>query len=208
MRRVARICAMPKAAARWRVECRAAFEIGGTNSNGCPANYSPLETEAACKSLAAIASGTYKTRSDYKYYPARCFWHTVSREFYWNTHGSGASNSFAQPLCAGAPARPAPPPESVGKLCVPASSYGTRVLSAQAVLGYSVLRQYSGTQRSGGTPWYSVVRRYSGVQYSGGARIPSNRARLLRKGREHKSTAGPAASLPTFSSSGTAAFVA
>ena len=97
---------MPKAAARLCVECRAAFEIGGTNSNGCPANYSRLETEAACKSLAAIASTKYETRGDYKYYPAGCFWHTVSRKFYWNTHGSGASNSFAQPLCAGAPAMP------------------------------------------------------------------------------------------------------
>jgi hypothetical protein len=96
---------MPKAAAR-RVECRAAFEIGGTNSDGCPANYSRLETEAACKSLAAIAGGTYESRGDYKYYPAGCFWHTVSRNFYWNTNGSGASSSFAQPLCAGAPATP------------------------------------------------------------------------------------------------------
>jgi hypothetical protein len=102
---------MQKAAARWRVECRAAFEIGGANSNGCPANYSRLETEAACKSLAAIAGATYDRSDNYEYYPAGCFWHTVSRKFYWNTHESGASNSFAQPLCAGAPARPAPPPQ-------------------------------------------------------------------------------------------------
>jgi hypothetical protein len=96
---------MPKAAARWRVECRAAFEIGGPSSNGCPQNYSRLETEAACKSLAAIAGGKYDRGDNYSYYPAGCFWHTVSRKFYWNTHGSGASNSFAQPLCAGAPQR-------------------------------------------------------------------------------------------------------
>jgi hypothetical protein len=106
MRCAARIfAAVPKAAAR-RVECRAAFEIGVTNSNGCPANYYSVTTEAACKSLAAIAGGTYETRGDYKYYPARCFWHTVSRKVYWNKHGSGAGNSFAQPLCAGAPATP------------------------------------------------------------------------------------------------------
>ena len=97
---------MPKAAARWRVECRAAFEIGGQNSDGCPANYSRLETEAACKSLAAIAGAKYDRGDNYSYYPAGCFWHTVSRKFYWNTHRSGASNSFAQPLCAGAPATP------------------------------------------------------------------------------------------------------
>jgi hypothetical protein len=97
---------MPKAAARWRVECRAAFEIGGASSNGCPQNYSRLEIEAACKSLAAIAGGTYDRSDNYSYYPAGCFWHTVSRKLYWNTHASGASNSFAQPLCAGAPATP------------------------------------------------------------------------------------------------------
>jgi hypothetical protein len=90
-------------AAWWRVECRAAFEIGDTNSNGCPTNYYGLQTEEACKSLAAIAGASMDANSDaYTYYPAGCFWHTVSRNFYWNTHGSGASNSFAQPLCAGA----------------------------------------------------------------------------------------------------------
>ena len=91
-------------AAWWRVECRAAFEIGGTNSTGCPTNYDGLKTEQACKSLAAIAGASMDANSDeYTYYPAGCFRHTVSGKFYWNTHGSGASNSFAQPLCAGAP---------------------------------------------------------------------------------------------------------
>ena len=54
---------MPKAAARWRVELCAAFEIGGPSSNGCPANYSRLETEAACKSAAAIAGKTINEAS-------------------------------------------------------------------------------------------------------------------------------------------------
>jgi hypothetical protein len=107
MRCAARICAIPKAVARWRVELYAAFEIGSTNTNSCPQNYSPLKTKEACKSLAAIAGVTMDANSqEYSYYPAGCFWHTVSRKFYWNTHGSGASNSFAQPLCAGAPAPP------------------------------------------------------------------------------------------------------
>ena len=91
---------------RWCPEFPAAFAIGGTNSNNCPQSYSRLETEAACKSLAAIAGAKYENRGDYKYYPAGCFWHTVSRKFYWNTHGSGANNSFGQPLCAGAPHAP------------------------------------------------------------------------------------------------------
>ena len=98
---------MPNAAARWCLECPAAFEIGSTNTNGCPANYARLETKEACKSLAAIAGASMDASSQaYSYYPARCFWHTVSRKFYWNTHESGASNSFAQPLCAGAPHAP------------------------------------------------------------------------------------------------------
>jgi hypothetical protein len=98
---------------------RAAFAIGGTNSNGCPANYSRLKTEAACESLAAIAGANMYDRSEeYLYYPAGCFRHTITGKFYWNTHGSGASSSFAQPLCAGAPTRPPPlcvPPECGGK---------------------------------------------------------------------------------------------
>jgi hypothetical protein len=160
MRRAARICATCHAA-WWCPECRAAFEIGGTNSNDCPQSYSRLETEAACKSLAAIAGVSMDANSQaYKYYPAGCFWHTVNGKFYWNTHGSGASSSFAQPLCAGAPARPAPPPECVFKwLRVHASHYlvlgysvprpqavlaysgGSRVLAIKAVLAYSALRR-------------------------------------------------------------------
>ena len=31
----------------------------------------------------------YGGSEDYSYYPARCFWHTVSRKFYWNTHAVG-----------------------------------------------------------------------------------------------------------------------
>jgi hypothetical protein len=96
------------------VEFRAAFAIGGANSDGCPENYSLLETEAACESLAAIAGASladiaganmymYAGSEEASYYPAGCFRHTVSGKFYWNTHESGANNSFAQPVCAGAP---------------------------------------------------------------------------------------------------------
>jgi hypothetical protein len=85
------------------VELRAAFEIGSTNSNDCAPIYSRLTTEEACKSLAAIVGTKMDANSDsYTYYPAGCFWHTVIGKVYWNAHKSGASNSFAQPLCAGA----------------------------------------------------------------------------------------------------------
>ena len=97
----------------------AAFTNSGTNSNDCPLRYSRLKTEEACKSLAFFAGASmYGGSEEYIYYPAGCFWHTVSGKFYWNTHTVGASNSFAQPLCAGAPHAPhrriACPPECVG----------------------------------------------------------------------------------------------
>ena len=86
------------------MELRAAFAIGGTNSDNCPQNYSRLETEEACASLAAISGANmYAGSEEYTYYPAGCFRHTVSGNFYWNTHTVGKNNSFAQPLCAGAP---------------------------------------------------------------------------------------------------------
>jgi hypothetical protein len=166
-----RICATCHTA-RCCAECLAAFEIGGTNSNDCPQNYSPLETEAACKSLAAIAGVSMDVNSqEYSFYPARCFRHTVSGKFHWNTHESGASNSFAQPLCAGAPARPAPPPECVGDWYrVHASLCGSRVLTTQLAIGYSVLAQYLALCDQAVLA-YLVLRMYSGTRYPGGTRV-------------------------------------
>jgi hypothetical protein len=158
-------CANLRHAARWCPEFPAAFKNSGTNSNDCPQNYSRLglETEKACISLAATAGASmYGGSDEYTYYPARCFWHTVSRKFYWNTHGSGASNSFAQPLCAGAPARPALPPECVVPVVVRTCpivwhsgtqcSGGTRVPSTRASTdGTRVLRAQADTRGSFGT---------------------------------------------------------
>jgi hypothetical protein len=132
----------------WCVEFRAAFAIGGANSDGCPQNYSPIETEAACASLADIAGASladigganiymYAGSEEFSYYPAGCFRHTVSGKFYWNTHESGANNSFAQPLCAGAP-------------------HARAAMRAAGMRRYVVVRAclitwYSGTLQSGGT---------------------------------------------------------
>jgi hypothetical protein len=166
-------CAYLRHAVRCCAKCLAAFKNSSTNSNDCPQNYFRLETEKACQTLAAMAGANmYGGSEEYIYYPARCFWHTVSRKFYWNPHGSGASNSFAQPLCAGAPARPArpaPPPECVGEWYrVHASSYGSRVLTTQFAIGYSVLAQYLGTLRSGGT---RVLGTQDVLGYSGCTRV-------------------------------------
>jgi hypothetical protein len=192
---------LPRACA---VLCCAAFKISGTNSNDClPVAgslppYSRLMTEAACRSLAAIAAiadeDVYAGSENYSYYPAGCFRHTVSGKFYWNTHESGANNSFAQPLCAGAPhARTDAKLDSglrreqvVVRACLviwysgTQGSFTTRVFRHQAVLGYSViwavlsylvvlgysvLRKTSSTQA---IRRYSQVLRYSEIrQYSG-----------------------------------------
>jgi hypothetical protein len=161
MRRAARICTTCHAA-WWRVECRAAFEIGGPSSD-CPANYSRLETEAACKSLAAIAgSSMYGGSDEYLYYPAGCFWHTVSRKLYWNKHGSGASNSFAQALCAGAPQRRHARQMNASLNCcsyMPHHHHHTVVSSTRYLGGYS------GTRQSGSTRVLTIqfVKGYSGT---------------------------------------------
>ncbi len=152
--------------------------IGGTNSDGCPSTFFRIETEAACETLAAIAGANmYAGSEEYSYYPIGCFWHTVSGKVYWNTHVSGASNSFAKPLCAGPPHAHTAALRAAGmrtSVAVPTRliiSYSgtqgsgeTRVLSNRVVLGFSVLRRYSG-----GTPVistqavlrYSVLRQYS-----------------------------------------------
>ncbi len=78
---------------------------------------------------------------------------------------AAAVRRCAAPPCVN---RNALSPECVGKwLRVRASSYGTRVLSNQAVLAYSVSRLGSGTLRSGG---YSGLIRYERTRYAGGDR--------------------------------------
>ena len=164
------------------VELRAAFTIGGTDGDGCPPSYSRLTTEAACLSLAAIAGASmYGGSDEYSYYPAGCFRHTVSGKFYWNTHGSGASSSFAQPLCAGAPATPpCAPNECFSNLLLvhasSSSSYGSLVYSIlRWLLGYSAVGQYSRTHSS---VWNGVLgnRPRSAGQYSGGTRVLTTQA--------------------------------
>ncbi len=129
------------------MEFRAAFAIGGKNGDGCPQSYSRLKTEAACHNLAAIAGANlYAGSEEYSYYPAGCFRHTVNGNFYWNTHADGANNSFAQPLCAGAP----PARTARHARCRNAKVSGCACMPHHMVLGYSAIRRYSGTQYSGG----------------------------------------------------------
>jgi hypothetical protein len=195
MRRAARIFATCHFV-WWCPECLAAFGIGSTNSNDCPQKYSRLETEAACKSLAAIAGVSMDVNSQaYKYYPAGCFRHTVSGKFYWNTHGSGASNSFAQPLCAGAPQRRHARQMNASLNCCSYVPHHHQINQHTSVSCTRYLGGYSGTRQSGSTrvltiqsvtgysgtgrAWlgstqavlgYSLLRLYPGAQYSGGSR--------------------------------------
>ena len=82
--------------------CCAAFALGGASSNVCPAGLLRLDTADACASAAAIANKTNGGSGAYSYYPAGCFWHTVTGSAFYNTHATGAANYYAQPVCAGA----------------------------------------------------------------------------------------------------------
>ena len=87
--------------------CCAAFALGGAKSNFCPSSYLRLDRGDACASAATFANRTYGGSSAYSYYPAGCYWHTITGGIYYNTHATGAANYFAEPLCAGAaPAYP------------------------------------------------------------------------------------------------------
>ncbi len=129
-------------------ELCAAFAIGGTNSDNCAQNYSRLKTEEACASLGAIAGvSTYAGSDEYSYYPVGCFRHTISGKFYWNTHDRGANNSFAQPLCAGAPHR-----RHMRHACrCKVQVIGYAHMPHHVVLNHSVLRRCLGTHYPGGT---------------------------------------------------------
>jgi hypothetical protein len=83
----------------------AAFTLGGTSRSVCPTNFVRPVAEDACTSAAVIAGKGYGGTGVYPYFPVGCFWHTITGSVYFNTHKSGGSNYYAQPLCAGA-ARP------------------------------------------------------------------------------------------------------
>jgi hypothetical protein len=94
---------MPKSAV---VRC-AAFALGNASSTRCPTSHSRLDTETACESAASVGGKEYGGTGEYAYYPAGCFWLTITGRAYLNTDTTGAANFYAKPLCAGAamPAR-------------------------------------------------------------------------------------------------------
>ncbi len=89
---------------RQRALC-AAF-VGTQNSKTCPQSYSQVETEAACRSLAAIGGKSYVGNVNLTSSPPGCFWLNVGGGVYLNTNANGAAHRNAQQLCAGAAARP------------------------------------------------------------------------------------------------------
>ncbi len=82
--------------------CGAVFALGGASSAACPASYGRLDTADACASAAAVAGKAFGGSGAYSYYPAGCFWHTITGSVYYNARATGAANYYAQPLCAGA----------------------------------------------------------------------------------------------------------
>ena len=85
----------------------AAFD-GLLGSKACPQGFFPVQTDAACQSLAAIGGKSYGGSVIVATLPPGCFWLTVSGGVYLNTHATGAAHPNAQPLCAGARRRAQP----------------------------------------------------------------------------------------------------
>lgn len=81
----------------------AAFARGGTNSKECPPSYIQVKTEAECKSLAAIGNKLYGGSVNVATVPSGCFWLTIGRNVYLNTHENGLAHVTLQLLCAGTP---------------------------------------------------------------------------------------------------------
>jgi hypothetical protein len=88
--------------------CCAAFALGNTSSKACPAGYVRLNTNAdACKGAAAVAGRTFFGGVTVSYYPFGCYWHTFNDKVYFNNYaGTIEAETYAQPLCTGAPTMP------------------------------------------------------------------------------------------------------
>jgi hypothetical protein len=86
-----------------------AFTLGGGSRNFCSAGFFRLGTADACQSAAAVAGIGFGGSGAYAYYPAGCYWHTITDLVYFNAHATGAASYFSQPLCAGAARKPARP---------------------------------------------------------------------------------------------------
>jgi hypothetical protein len=101
--------------ARWRlirprvVVLCTAFALGGGSRNVCPAGFSRLGTADACQSAAGVGGVVFGGSGAYAYYPAGCYWHTITDLVYFNAHATGAASYYAKTLCAGAARKPAWP---------------------------------------------------------------------------------------------------
>jgi hypothetical protein len=84
------------------LSCCAAFALGRSSEAACPASYFPLSSGDACKSAAGAANRTYGGSGIYSYYPAGCYWHTITGSVYYNSNATGVADVYAKPLCAGA----------------------------------------------------------------------------------------------------------
>ena len=88
--------------------------VGTFNSKTCPQSYSSVQTDVACKSLAAIGSKSYGGSVNVTTLPPGCLWLTVDAGaaidgavgVYLNTHSIGAAHIKAQQLCVRGTAAP------------------------------------------------------------------------------------------------------
>ena len=86
-----------------------AYLLGSAGSNACPTGSMRIDTAAACRSAAAALGRSWGSSGPWDTYPKGCFYQS---EVYFNTHATGSSSAYTQPLCfAGAPLPPRPPGE-------------------------------------------------------------------------------------------------
>ena len=84
----------------------AAFALGDAISKACPPGFFRLDNAGACEIAATAANRTYAGVKALSYYPFGCYWHTFTDKVYFNGYtGTIEAETYAQPLCAGAPAR-------------------------------------------------------------------------------------------------------
>ncbi len=93
-----------------RLAAAAGVAYGAFESNDCPLGSTRIESEAECKSAAAIIGQTWRQNESRTDRPKGCFFFNQDpwTGVYLNTHSTGSGYVFAQPLCAAGGATPLP----------------------------------------------------------------------------------------------------
>jgi hypothetical protein len=131
-------CGRPRGRA-CRALCAGAYVSGAAGSNECPAGSARIETEAACRTVAAAAGKFEGTTFVWtaSSFPRGCYYYTDYNIAYFNTDAVGTGNSGAQLLCAAVSTTGAPPPHRCAHSCAP--------VCAAVLRGCNIIRVLLGT---------------------------------------------------------------